>query len=496
MPADPDADHDQARSAAKVDLAGSLRNAMIVGLSLVTTWSVALGFRLWLPRHLGPVAFGLYAYVEAMAVNGVGFLGLGIDSYIQKEIPTRPDHASDFFGGTLTLRLLGSLVVFAILAGLSRRFDSADLTAATLLFAGGQFAGLMGTTAATLLYSARKVGRLSILNILSKLVWGGGLLIAILGGGHLWALALATLVSESFRTLVLLWITRTSLALRVRWDWPATFAVVKKSLPYYVNAIAMALYAKIDVAIMSGLVPEVELGYYGAATNASAVAMMMAPLFNWVLMPQLSIAAATDRARFLELVRRTFDWTVLFGAAIAIVLGTTGDAIVLSVFGPKFGASVTAFRALAPTFLFVYLAMLGSTALILLGRSWTATWIMIGSLGLNALLNVLLVRAALAWFGVGGAGIGAGSITSFCELVVAVAMFAAVGKGAIDGTNVKNLLRLTVTCAAVVLVDHFAKPLGLGRVILAGCIFLLVAIATRALRIREAISLVKSARKR
>src|SRR3954447_2371242 len=87
------------------DVRTAMRNGVKLGLSLVGTWTVALVVRFFLPRYLGPERFGLYSFSDAFAATYFVFLGLGIDAYIQKEIPARPRHASDFLGGVLVFRL-------------------------------------------------------------------------------------------------------------------------------------------------------------------------------------------------------------------------------------------------------------------------------------------------------------------------------------------------------------------------------------------------------
>lgn len=94
----------------------ALRNAVKLAMSLVATWGVGLVVRFWLPRQLGPELFGQYSFADGLAATLLGCAGLGIDTYIQKEIPVRPGHASDFYGGTVLLRvLLATLLVGALM---------------------------------------------------------------------------------------------------------------------------------------------------------------------------------------------------------------------------------------------------------------------------------------------------------------------------------------------------------------------------------------------
>lgn len=196
-----------------------VRNMAIVGASLLATWSVALMVRLVLPRSLGPALFGRYSFAEALAIDGFAFVGLGVDIYVQKEIPRRPEHASDFFAGTQVVQLASSLVVFGAIALVARRAGySAEVVGTALALGLAQLCNLLANTCATLLYAARSVGRLSALNIASKLVWASGVGFALFERASLWAFALAAVASESIRLAVLYRLAREVTGVRVRFD--------------------------------------------------------------------------------------------------------------------------------------------------------------------------------------------------------------------------------------------------------------------------------------
>jgi len=64
---------------------------------LLFTWSIALGIRVILPRHLGPSLFGTLQFADAFASTFFVLVSLGMETYIRKEVAVRPEHASDFY---------------------------------------------------------------------------------------------------------------------------------------------------------------------------------------------------------------------------------------------------------------------------------------------------------------------------------------------------------------------------------------------------------------
>ena len=52
---------------------------------------VAAVVRFYLSRHLGPATFGMYRAADAQTTAWFILLTFGVETYIQKEIPVRPE---------------------------------------------------------------------------------------------------------------------------------------------------------------------------------------------------------------------------------------------------------------------------------------------------------------------------------------------------------------------------------------------------------------------
>src|SRR5918911_4420962 len=114
-------------------------NALKIGGSLLVTWTVALAVRFALPRQLGPDQYGVYNFAEAFAASFFVLTTLGIETYVQKEIPLRRQHASDFVGGVVALRIaLGTLLLATMAIILHFDGRAIEIRHAVYLFAMGQ----------------------------------------------------------------------------------------------------------------------------------------------------------------------------------------------------------------------------------------------------------------------------------------------------------------------------------------------------------------------
>jgi O-antigen/teichoic acid export membrane protein len=470
----------------------AVRNAFMLGSSLAATWTVALLVRLVLPRSLGPALFGEFNFADALAMNAFVFVGFGIDVYIQKEMPARPGHPSEFLGGVFALRLVGTCILFAGLAVFLLRSGRPPAIVRTVFIFGlGQIVATCGATLATLLYASQTVGRLALLNVGSKILWAVGVGIALAVHGSVEWFAAAFLLSEALRLIVLLQIVAPTVELRI--DLASTWKVLVASAPFYIGAVAGTLYARIDVLIMGMLMPDREVGFYGSAANISNVALLMAPLMGWVLMPQLSRAAARSREELNEMLRRSIEWTLVVAVPVSMMLALGADQIVLRIFGAKFLPAIGSLRALAPIFVAIYLAMLGSTYLNLTNRSWRVTLITVASLALNAVLNLVFVRAAYQWLGEGGAGVGAAIISVTSELIVAVGLLSVIGRAAWDRRNLVCFVKSLAACGVVFVAHPLLSSLGPARLVVDLLLYAAIVLATGAVHVRELYAVVRSA---
>ena len=477
----------------------AVRNAAVLGASLLATWSVALVVRMVLPRALGPERFGQYNFADSFTTTCAIALSFGIETYVQKEVPSRPEHAKDFVGGTLAARFGAIALVMAgqhLFAVLTHRPD--DVRRSLFVFALAQLAQFDANLFAAILHATRSVGRLAVLNVASKILWAGGTLATVVwGGGRLELLAASFLASELVRVFALAAITRRKLHLPLVVDAKATLAAMRAALPYYVNVIAITVYAKIDVTNMTLQLPDEEVGWYGTAWGVAGITMLLTPLMSAVLMPQLSRAASRSKEELYEMFRRSAELLLILAIPVSLLMGISADLVMGKVFGEKFLPAVWALRMLAPMFVLTYLAMLGAMTLVLSGRGWTATGISLGSIAANAALNTFLLRPGHERFGTGGGGTTAAAISVTTEVLVTIAMVVAMGaRHAFDKKNLSVLAKCALACAAAIGAHVALASIGHARVLVACVVYAIVALATGAVRPAELVAIVRDAWRR
>lgn len=461
----------------------AIRNTIELGASLVFTWGIALGMRFWLPRHLGPGPFGTLSFADAFAATFCIALSLGFDAYVQKEISVRPAHASDFFGGALAIRTTLWVIIVAIMTATMRAMGRPpEVQRVVYVFALAQLFVTTNATLSAFLQAKGNVGSMSVLAVTTKIIWALGAVLAVVADLGLLAVALAYLVSEAVESVVLLRLAGRHLGLVLRVDLTATWKVVVLSLPLYFATLMMTAYGKLDMTLLALAGGDDEVGWYAAACAIASLARLLSPLMGWVLNPTLARAAARSHEELFARIRGATELILVIAIPAALFIDRGADLGVRLLFGDAFAPATLALRLLAPTVVVTYVAMILSTTLFMLGRTWTIAAIAFGGLVVNVALNLTLIRPALARLGAGGGGAGCAVATLGTELFGVAVMTWLVGRRAFDLRIATAVGKSLAACALVVSIDHLATPLGWARLGLDAIVYVTFVAVTGVIR--------------
>ncbi|MCC6811039.1 MAG: flippase [Deltaproteobacteria bacterium] len=483
----------------------AVRNAMKLGMSLLGTWAVALGIKLVLPRYLGPTDFGVVNFAENFAAAWFVLTGFGIDTYVRKEIPVRLEHANEFFGSVYLLRLVASAALLAVIAGVLIATGRDGVVLRTVLcFALGQVFFTSNNTYAAILHASGHVNGVAILNVVAKLVWGAGIVLGFLFGRHLEVVGIAFAAAEGVKAGALAYLTRRHVALPLVWNPLALKTVMKASLPFFLVALSGTLSNRIDVTIIEFLANKTEVGWYGAATNVAGLALLLTPLIGWVLLPLSSRAASRGEEELLIVTRRSIELILSIAFPVSLMLMLGADVVVALLFGDAYLPAIPALRTLSGMFVLTYLAMVATTTLVRLERSWYVTVVTLGGVVLQIALNIVLIPIVGPKIGDGGAGLASALSVITSEVVITVALLAALGNKAFDKRSISRLARTALVVGAVIAIDRALVPevLALGwdvrlagalRVAIDAMSYAVLVVLTGALDLGELIGFIRQA---
>jgi O-antigen/teichoic acid export membrane protein len=476
------------RRAQARDIALAVRNTLKLGGSLLLTWSVALVIKLQVPKHLGPVLQGHFGFAESFAGMFFTAIGLGVDTYVMKEVSVRPKHASDFVGGIFALRTLMSLVLFVVMGvTLWVTGRPREIQLAVFVFGLSQLVMSVGATLSTVLQATAKVGRVAVANVIAKLVWGIGLLLGLHFNVALYLLALSVLVSESFRLLIL-WPAATEAAeLRYTIHPKMVVRVVIASLPFFVSAVAVGWGNNLAMSALEFMRrDEREVGWFAATQNLATLAMLFTPFLFWIVMPLLSRANARSQEEMMGILRRSIEGLVLIIAPITVFISVSSSVLIKLAFGDKYAPAAAGLSILSLVFAVTYVNMILSSALVVMGQSWSVTIISLLAILLMTGFMVVFVPVGRALFHVGGECAGAALAFISNESCVVLALMSRFKSSPLDARNVRAMAKTFVVAAIVIVIDRLMRPIGVVRLGVDVVLYVALALLLRLVRVSDA----------
>ncbi|NVJ02055.1 flippase [Myxococcus sp. AM009] len=478
---------------------GAVRNGLQLGGSLLITYAIAMGVRFLLPAHLGPESFGRFNYADSFSAVFFIATHLGLEMYIRKEVSRRPEHASDFFGSTLLLRLGLTAVLMGAMALVMAHFDEPpEVRQLVYAFALAQSLIIINASVAALLHAKGKVAGLSVSNIVTKLVWGGGLLAVAVAGLPLPWLAAPLVASEAVKLAVGWYLAREHMGLTFKVDVPATLKVLKASLPFFITGAALAANGRLDVMILGMVSSHEEVGWYGAAWNIAGLTFFLNPVFGWVLMPLASRAAERSEAELTNLTRRALEGTLAVTVPMMMLI-VLGAPLWVGLMGGAFSESAMPLRLMSPLFVLAFVTMNAGLWLTMTNREWWVTITsVIGSVVLIPILNLLLIPLMLSALGNGGGAAGTALAMLLMEICVTISLLGRMGKAAFDTRLLSMMAKTAAICVAIAALDQtlLASLNPWLRLTVEAALYLVAVLATGAVRPGEVLQVVRIARRR
>lgn len=471
------------------------RNALKLGSSLLLTWGIALVARLFIPRYLGPERFGILNFADAFTATAFVMFGLGLDTYVRREISVRPEHASDFVGGVIALRCLMLFVAYGGMEYvLQSTHRSSEVRMLVYIYGASQFFIVGSTTSGGLLQATGKVSEMSVLSVVTKLLWVAGIATAIVLKLGLWAFATAVAVSEGVKSLVLFTLAKRHLRFTLDVKLRATGAVIVASLPFYVSGLATTVYEKIGVSLLSFMGTDREVGWYGAATGLASLTLLLAPLISWVLIPLFARAAAASDDELYLIVRQSLEFILILAIPVSLMMLVGSDVWISVLFGGKFAPATRALRILAVAHLLMYVSIVCAYALAVLKLSWRMSLVFVGGMFVNPTCNLLLMKKCLT-LGPGGGGIACATATLVTEIGVVVPLLIMLGRRAFDRPLVFKIVKNFASAGCVVTLDTMGVFHGLGswRLFPEAGIYLALVLVTGAVNPKELYASIQTA---
>jgi O-antigen/teichoic acid export membrane protein len=306
---------------------------------------LTLGIGVLIARLLTPAEYGLFALALSVTIFFEHISGLGMLTALMQRKPLTAAHETAGLVISASTAMGLYVLVFAGAPLIEALLRTPDLAALLRWLGLALLSRGVATVPEALLYREMAFGRVTLIRLTEKTVWGTITLALILYGFGTWALVYGTLFGASV-TMVLLWGTY-PWTTPLHWDRQAAKDLLGFGTGSLLITLATTLSQRIDVLIVGRQLGPDAVGLYHRAAHLITLPLtaIVSPIHK-VVFPALS-QVQDDHNRL----RRGYLATLRLAAIVAIPLmvGLAGLAPVLIplVYGPQWAGSVPILQWLA-----------------------------------------------------------------------------------------------------------------------------------------------------
>ncbi|MBN1202841.1 MAG: polysaccharide biosynthesis C-terminal domain-containing protein [Anaerolineae bacterium] len=392
------------------------RNATALALSNITSKGLMFAWQLILARWLGSAGYGVYGTIGALVAIGAAIPEFGMGLMVIRDVATSPKDAGRYLAATLTMQpvLAAAGYVVLMLAALLLGYDT-DLRALLAFAAVNLLVDALGNMCHNQLLAVERMvlpaiiaaGHVALLMALAT--------IALATDAGLWGLYTATLIAGLARTGVY-WIVllRTGTRPVFPLDRVVAWGLVVNGAPLALTSFLSLAYSHTDKLITTALIGTDDTGQLTAGfVIVFGVIELLSTTVLVAVFPLMSRTYSSGQQTMFDFM---LEKLAFFNLTLSLPIGiyTSLLAVPLSslVFGPDYTRTADILRYLIWYTVVTMVGNVFSKALLVQNRQRLLLIIRSGGLGLNILLNLIL----LPELGVVGAAVA----TLIAEAVILV----------------------------------------------------------------------------
>lgn len=394
-----------------------------------------------LSRWVGPELLGLYAIANAVTRMASVVATVGMDRGVLRYVSFHRglDEKSKALSSIYTVLKIGlfsaiALMVIQIMLApyLTVKIFKEDsiLTLLIIFFAVSMpfavLSNIMGY--ATQGYKLLKY-KVTALQIVQPTIMLIGLLITYLYMDQTAAVILPILMAEIAGFFAIGWFLRRLSHIRLRNIFTTRInpEILKFSYPLMFMTIVGTLMHWIDILMLGIFLDSEQVGLYQPAVRTMGVIRMFLLAFNGIFAPMISeLYAKNNIPEMKRLYRLVFRWILIFALPILVLLFLYPAKIML-LFGPEFLPGSDVIRVLAIGIILQSLTGIGSSLLVMIGRTRLNLLNILAASILNIVLNIILIpRMGLigaAWGTVGAMTLLSIIRTVECQVITKINPF-------------------------------------------------------------------------
>ena len=358
---------------------------------------VSLIVNLAITSYLGPILFGDLSFGLSLVAILAAIGGLGLDTFIIREVIQEPSKRDEILGTSLCLRVVTNGLLIPIAVGIyliSHSISSNPGESLTLLIALLAFASFFKSFNVIDSYFQSQVQSKYVVQVqnVSLILTSIFKILIITFGLPLIFIVLAYVLDAVILAsgLVIAYQKRGLNILDWSFNKQRAKLLLKKSSPLILSAVMVTIYMKIDVVMLKS-VGSKAVGIYSSALNLSEAWYFIPSAIVTSVFPALLNARKTDLARYKKRLGNLYDLLVYINIPIAIFISFFGDDIIHIAYSGKYDGAGMMLSIHIWSGIFVFLGMASSQYLIAEGYTKISFYRTAAGAIANILLNLWLI---------------------------------------------------------------------------------------------------------
>jgi O-antigen/teichoic acid export membrane protein/glycosyltransferase involved in cell wall biosynthesis len=428
--------------------AGIARNTGVMLVQHLITMASSLALMLLLPRYLGPIQYGWMFLAGAITGIFNVFVDYGANFLVSKKVARDPDSTDQVLVDSVALRLIlavVSLVAIAVFMAVAKYPLMVTVVvliySTTLLWRGGIM------TLYACFQGHEQMRYTSVAAVAERLFTALAIVTAIALEADVVAIVIVATIGNLIQFGVLALFLRKIVRRLPRVNWTNAFAQIREAIPYFLFMVFSTVYYRIDSLMLSKMVPEEVVGWYGASYR-----LFESLNFPYILAvsvyPVLSRLSTSSTSVHRQTFLKSLEVVILGGIPITVGGLLFAEPIIGLFYGLEaYGPAVVLLQVLIAGILFLYCDMILGTMLLAADRQRKQAALSLLAIPLNVILNLILIPYFQKQSGNGA--IGAAVATGVTEAAIMVGMIALAPAGVFVGFRWAVLLKGTVAAGTM-----------------------------------------------
>ncbi len=381
------------------------KNAVTLMGTQLITWGMSMLLTIFLPRFLGPSAIGKYHFSGSIWVILSMVASLGMDTYLTKEAARRPEQVPGLIWSSVILR---SVMFLLCLGGLAVYLEVMDYPAETrsvaFVIGAASLVWLLISIVQSILVGYEQVQFVSLGNIVGRAVNTILCITLLLLGQNVVVVATVNTVSALATLAIEFGYLRKIVSIPFRVSIAQMWNLVRGGIPYFMSGIFLVMYMQFDFVIISLLVNDQAVGWYGAADQLFGTLLFVPTVLMTAVFPTFSRMYVSDADGLPRVTRKSFDLLVLLSIPIGLGVTAAARPTVSLLFGDAFAPTAQILAVMGVLLILTYLNVFIGQYLISVDRQNQWTMVMAVATIATLPLDLVLIPWCARVYANGGLG--------------------------------------------------------------------------------------------